>query len=254
MATLPTRLRKEPLVDALFEIRFTTRLPAIANVLPGMIFSKLANESNIPLHVERLPIADLPIQMRNSDPFLRFQPQVRVLFDGFNILIGDFTLNIGCKMPYPGWSEFKPRITSILDLLFNTKLIEKIERYSLKYVDVIDDNDLPDRVRRSTVRLSIADHEISSETFSVRIELPRSDYIHVVQVVSSATATISSGESRTGLLIDVDTIATPNITNVQHVIENIDLLLNNIHEANKAVFFDCISQEALEYLEPIYEQ
>src|SRR5215216_8126973 len=67
---LPTKLRKEPLVDAVFEIRFSASIPA-TSVLPGFFFAKLGTPQ---WKVDRLPVADLPSQIRSADPNLRYQP------------------------------------------------------------------------------------------------------------------------------------------------------------------------------------
>ena len=59
---LPIKLLKEPLIDAVFELRFMSSISA-SNVLPGYLFSKLDGKKTI----ERLPAADFPRPMRDMD-------------------------------------------------------------------------------------------------------------------------------------------------------------------------------------------
>jgi uncharacterized protein (TIGR04255 family) len=104
---LPTKLEKEPLVDAVFEIRFAPRVPA-SSVIPGILFTRPETQ---PQQIERLPAADIPAEFRSREPSLRFQPVMRLHWDdNFLIMVGDTSLGLGCKMPYPGWRNFKPHI------------------------------------------------------------------------------------------------------------------------------------------------
>ena len=64
--SLPTNLKKDPLVDAVFEIRFSSSIPA-SSVVPGILFSKLKGQAQI----ERLPASDIPSQLRMLNPALQ---------------------------------------------------------------------------------------------------------------------------------------------------------------------------------------
>ena len=102
--TLPSKLKKEPIIDALFEMRFTSATSA-SSIVPGVLFSKLSGDKTI----ERLPTEQIPKQLLESEPNLRFAPLVRLHWDNFLISIGDRSLAVACKMPYPGWKTFRHR-------------------------------------------------------------------------------------------------------------------------------------------------
>jgi uncharacterized protein (TIGR04255 family) len=72
----PTKLKNEPLVDAVFEIRFSSTIPA-SSVLPGILFAHIKGHPQI----DRLPVADIPSQLRTVDPNLRFLPLIRLHWD-----------------------------------------------------------------------------------------------------------------------------------------------------------------------------
>ncbi|MDD1616675.1 MAG: hypothetical protein CG439_1815, partial [Methylococcaceae bacterium NSP1-2] len=107
---LPKKLNKEPLLEALFELRFTCDFPA-STILPGLLFSKLDGDKRI----EQLHAAQIPLEIRNSDPNLQFSPVSRLVWENFHINIGDRNISISCQFPnYPGWFKFKEAIEKII--------------------------------------------------------------------------------------------------------------------------------------------
>ena len=129
---LPSKLGKEPLVTVLFEIRFTAKL-ALSNILPGILFSKLGCEN-----IEPTPHAQIPEQIRRADPNLKYLPLVALKWQRYQVLVGDSSVVLSCDIPYLGWTDFRTHILSLINELEQTKLISEVERYSLKYVDVIE--------------------------------------------------------------------------------------------------------------------
>lgn len=61
---LPAKLKKEPLADAIFEIRFTSAIPG-SNIIPGALASRLGTDDP---KFERLPASDIPSRVRDMDP------------------------------------------------------------------------------------------------------------------------------------------------------------------------------------------
>lgn len=70
----PDKLTKEPLIDAVFELRFSSASPA-ANFLPGFLFAKLEPKE---WNIEQLGAAQIPPHIRASDPNLKFQPLQKI--------------------------------------------------------------------------------------------------------------------------------------------------------------------------------
>lgn len=248
MATsLPTKLKKEPLIDAVFEVRFSSKTPASV-ILPGFLFSNLDGDKII----ESLPIAQLPKSVRDADPQLKFVPVTRINWDQFYINIGDFSVSVSCKYPYSGWKSFKPAIHKVVKILAESKIVEEVQRYSMKYVDMIPSSDNQLKVAMINFRVSIADHNLEREPFQLRIEIPRDGLTNSVQVVSSAQAVVN-GTTMEGLVVDVDTIANQGNISMQSLLEGFEDKLEAIHLTNKAMFFDCLTPHAIALLEPVYE-
>jgi uncharacterized protein (TIGR04255 family) len=57
MEKLPAKLNKTPLVDAMFELKFESRIEAVGDLLPGMLYS--AYEGQYP-EIEFLPLSRMP--------------------------------------------------------------------------------------------------------------------------------------------------------------------------------------------------
>jgi len=208
---LPTKLEKEPLVDAVFEIRFNSHVPA-STVIPGILFTRLETH---PQQIERLPVADLPPEFRIREPSLRFQPVMRLHWDeNFLIMIGDTTLGLGCKMPYPGWKNFKPHILTLAGALKDSEIIEQIERYSIKYIGVIEGRNAAEQIGSILLEVKFGDYALKSEPFSLRVEMKRDSLRHIVQLAAPATTSMVDGTKREGLLVDIDSICEHTTTDI----------------------------------------
>ena len=99
---LPSRIEKCPLIDALIEFRFEAAIAKSA--VFGVIYNLIRNDYRG--NVINLPILQIPEQIREVDPNLKFKPLYRIEGDKFIIQIGYDVLSISSKMPYVGWPEF----------------------------------------------------------------------------------------------------------------------------------------------------
>jgi len=248
MQILPKKLNKEPLIDAVFEIRFTSVFPA-GGILPGLLFGKLDGYKTL----EQLPVAQLPQAIRDADQNLHFAPLSRLDWERYYISVGDHSVSISFKPPYPGWGNFKPAITQVMEALKEASFIKSIERYALKYIDLLPATDLREQVDFVNFDVTLAGHKLESEAFQLRLEIPKDGFIHAVQVVSSAEAILQSGESRQGLIVDVDTIAIQKSISFDELLSDFSDKLEAIHQANKKMFFDCLKPKTVAALEPEYE-
>ncbi len=100
---IPIRLDKEPLLEAVWEIRFGTEgdLP-VGEMLPGILYQIL--RGTYPTIV-RLPAADIPRPIAQVDEALRFIPTIRL--EGppgtpFAIQVGDRVVSLNNRRPYSG--------------------------------------------------------------------------------------------------------------------------------------------------------
>lgn len=80
------------------------------------------------------------------EPNLRFAPLSKLEWKQFYINIGDRSVSIGFKHPYPGWNTFRVAIIKVIQSLQSAKFIKSIERYSLKYIDLLPAANLDEQV------------------------------------------------------------------------------------------------------------
>lgn len=246
---LPIKLGKEPLVDAIFEIRFSSDAPA-SEIIPGFLFSRLEGNKTI----ESLPTSQIPKPLREANPNLKFAPITRLNWGNFTINVSNFGVSVGCSYPYPGWKKFKSAIIDVVSSLEAIDIFKSINRYSMKYIDLIPSDDIRHQISLINMDISVADHKIESETFTLRVDIIRDDFINVIQIIPAASAKLLDGTKIEGIIIDVDTIHNIDDLTIQNVInEDFSGRLDIIHKANKTMFFDCLKPETITKLEPVYE-
>jgi uncharacterized protein (TIGR04255 family) len=248
--TLPKKLGKEPLVEALFEMRFKPKAPA-SSILPGLVFTKFSGEKKIE---NLLPLAGLPEQiLANLVPNGRYTPLVRIHWNNFMILSSNQSAGLACKLPYPGWTNgFKPAILKLADLIGDAAIVDVVERFSLKYTNIIPFELGPPR---SVVdfTLKIGPHDAATNLFQIRAELPKDNLISIVQIAAEGFATFPDGSTRRGVGIDIDTISIAKAAPFAEFLSGLSGGLEYAHSEAKAIFFGCLKPEALAKLEPLYD-
>ncbi len=75
MNHIPKRLRKEPLIEAIWQVQFDS--PGAGEALPGLLYATLLKD-HPNLQLIRLPIADIPASVAQMDPNLRLAAKIRL--------------------------------------------------------------------------------------------------------------------------------------------------------------------------------
>ena len=187
---LSKKLQDKPLVDAVFEIRFQESGPT-ADVLSGSLYKELGGTAKL----VRLPIADVPKPIRDVDPKLRYLPVVQLDWEQFGIAIGDRSLNINCKLPYIGWNNFKQGILEIIDIVKEVGVIGLVERYSVKYVNLIQAQKISQQVKKKRITIKIGNDTIIDKNMSIRVEQRENDILHILKVITGAQGNSSGAEA-----------------------------------------------------------
>jgi uncharacterized protein (TIGR04255 family) len=247
--TLPKKLGKDLLIDAVFDMRFKAKVPA-SNILPGLVFTKFPGDKTL----ERLPTAELPeLMLKSVDPNLRYAPLIRIHWDNFYVLSGNQSAGLSCKLPYPGWTTtFKPAILKLAHLLGEAPIVDMVERFSLKYTNMIpsEHGNAPTTVEFA---LKVGSHDAAGTLFQIRTELRKGNLVSVVQIAAEGQATLADGTSRKGVVIDIDTIALNINKPFDAFFAELPDELEVAHSEAKAIFFDCLKPDVLAKLEPVYD-
>lgn len=245
---LPKRLLKEPLLDAIFELRFNAPFP-VSNILPGIFFSAIQGEKKL----DRLPNSEIPEVLRDGDPNLHYIPLVRIRLQDYTIMVGDRSVTVACNLPYKGWSDFKSTIVFLVGVIRQSGLIDSVLRYSTRYVDLIQSNGPAEQAALANLSLKIGSHELTQESYHVRMDVPVDGFVNVIQIMSGAKVVMPDKTERAGVVIDIDTIKETGGVSVDQFEKNLDHELDRIHCVSKMAFFDCLTEKTLADLGPEYE-
>lgn len=245
---LPTKLGKEPLVEAIFEIRFEEPSSG-SEILPGFLYSRLEGEKEI----QRLPPAELPKPIRDTSPELRYSPIVRIERDKYIITLGDRVLTLSCKLPYVGWKDgFRQEISATLRLISELNLIKTVERYSIKYVNIIPAETVQEQLSKLNITIEIGNGQVSPSSLVLKMESVRDSVIYLLSFVAGATAQLSDGRTLTGMVIDIDSIINVDREDFHTWLRNAESAIDTLRIKNKEVFFSLLTTEALTEMEPDY--
>ncbi len=245
---IPVKLKKEPLLEAVWEIRFASTKRSVSDLLPGLIYNALSDKYP---NIVRLPAADIPAPITEQDPNLRYVPKIRLEGDNRSVQIGEHVLSLSNRRPYLGWKLFSADIRKLISVVRETTLIDKLERFSMKYIDIIELNYPPD-LSCLNIELKLGGHEINTRPVQLRTEIKDDNLVHIVQIVSPAEAVLPKNSRKfTGVLLDIDTIIPIQDNKSWDEIEN---SLDMVHSASKRMFFGLLTPETIEKLEPAYEE
>lgn len=242
---IPTRLGKEPLIEAIWEMRFSSKVGNVAQLLPGLIYQKFGNDYP---NTQRLPIADLPPQLLNTDENFKYAPLIRMEGSPFIVQIGERVVTLSCIAPYVGWTNFKERILALIEMLKNSGLISDPERFSLKYTDIIAVDD-PVSLSALEIELKFQTSLIESGPFQCRFEMNENGFINIIQVASPVETINTISPRKEGIMCAVDTIRMHLDGDFWEAIGN---QLQQCKDINTRLFFDLLTEETIAKLEPEY--
>lgn len=244
---IPSKLNKDPIIEALFEIRFQSTVKAVSNLLPAFLYTELKKDFEAP---ERLPIADFPEELIALDPNLKYQPRLRMRGSKFSMLIGDSSIVLSCPRPYVGWKEYKKMLTSLLLIIKNTNLVSGVERFSFKYVNVLEADKVDEQFSLVKFVSKIGPYDLTKHLTSTKSEIREGGLINIIEMQSNAVVTLpNSKDTIKGLLLNVDTI---NDTPGKFWDES-DQLIENAHSMEKKMFFCFLPDEVIKKFGAVYD-
>lgn len=248
MNTIPLRLKREPLLEAVWEIRFSGAKPSVTDLMPGMLFKALPGKYAT---IVRLPVADIPAPIVQQDPNLQYLPTIRLEHGNQAVQIGGRVVSLSYRRPYPGWAEFSASIRELAAAIRDTGLVERLERFSLRYIDLFE-MDHPVGLTWLNLELKLGEHEITAKPVQLRTELQEGDLTHVIQIASPAEVTLPGNAKRLkGVVLDIDSSV---VFGDSGSWEELDRRLDGVHSACKKVFFSLLKAETVASMEPEYER
>jgi uncharacterized protein (TIGR04255 family) len=239
---LPVRLGNCPIIDAVVEIRFTSKL--FPEAVFGVAYQSIKEQYP---KVERLPILDFPKEIVEKDPILKTKPQFKMVSGGFILQIGPQTISLGLVMPYPGWAKFFPEVKKLFSEMHDAGVIDSIYRLGIRYSNYFGGTDL-----FSKVNLEIQYNKVAipySKTF-LRTELDQDGFSNTLQVSNSHLKEIShSRKTEIGSIIDIDTYREyENKPTLDQVLKDIEAG----HDVEKKIFWNLLGKDLKNTLKPTF--
>jgi len=249
MTNLPTALEHEPLVDAVFEVRVGGGHRYLADLLPGLLFGLLDPKPAI----ARLPAAEIPRPIRESDPNLAFAPITRLDWRHVTISFGSRNVVVGCKMPYPKWPSFKEAILDIVDKIARANIVAPIDRYSIKYVNVIRATTQAEQISKINLSVRVGDVEAKDDHLSVQVHRKEGDILHILSVITGAQGQMPDGKKIVGAVVDIDSIRSIQFPDFATFSAQLAPAVESLRQANKVKFFSCLTQSTIDEMGPKYD-
>ncbi len=238
MLKLPRKISPCPIAEAVVEIRFdsATEADAIFGILYQQVKDKYPNP------VEKLPILQLPEEFRSQDANLKRQPYYKLSRDNLSLSIGPKVFSISCYKDYIGWEEFSKVIEETFGIIDTLNIVTQVERFGLRYVNFFEEMDIFDNI---VVQITKNDQPMDCDGKYIRVKNRVDQITSTIQIANKAKL---RDRSDIGSIIDIDVSVKEPVT----FFENRTQLIENCHELEKKSFFELLTKNFLETLNPEY--
>lgn len=239
--SLPARIARCPIVEAIFEARFVSPQPW--TTMPGLLFAQIREKYP---EQKDLPLTQLPEEVRRQDPAFMILPLIQFLGEKFLVQLGPRVVSLVTKPnAYPGWNAIEQELTWLVGRLKDAGFVGETERVGARYIDFFGEDVF------SCLRLGLqinAKPLVGTQT-DITTFLRRDALSIRLHVTNGAIVATKEGP-KPGSVLDVDAWFNPM---------DVDLFGNGLqrfaeaHHAIKGLFFGLITPEFLSKLDPTYE-
>lgn len=238
---VPKNISVCPIIDCVVELRFESSIHP--NAVFGLLFNALKEEFP---DVEKLPILQLPEQLRDIDPNFKHKAHYKLISeDGFTIQIGPDVIVFGSPIPYQGWEFFSNKLSLALNQVFETKIFKTISRLGLRYINFFE-TDIFENINLS---IDINKSQHTPINTQLKTEIIQDKFSNTLNIANNAQQFIDPSNVISGSIIDIDTFKMyDNLSNYQDIFSEIE----KAHHIEKSIFFTLLKSEFLETLQPEY--
>jgi len=244
MSTLPKKLKVDAIVESVLEIRFE------GSIAPELVMARLIdNGSWANFKDNRLPISEIPEQIRVNDAGLKFQPHFILENEqGPEVVkIGPNMISCSYINKYRGWENFSVLISEMLHVLFKHVKGVKIKRLGLRYVNALS-SEKHNVKSIDELKYSIMLQEKDIARFSsltYKLELSE-DHIVLTKIVSPEFI-ISREHNNAIAFVDID-VSTKDVRVEIGSTEDAMSWIEQAHDFEKEVFFGLLPEEIIKDL------
>ena len=192
---LPSKIEPCPIVEAIFEVRFTTGEPW--RTLPGLLHEKIRERYR---EQRDLPLAQIPEEIRRQEPTLAHLPLMQFLSADFLVQLGPGVLNLVTKPnAYPGWAAIEQELRWLLEKVQQAAFIQEGGRLGVRYIDFFDE----DVFGNLSLGVTIGDQVLRGSELRVVTALRRPPFTARLLVTNGAILGTGS-EAKRGSVLDID--------------------------------------------------
>ena len=236
------RISPCPIIEATIQINCTFAVNQ--DIVVGLIYSLLSKDEGNILNIERLPILNLPEDIRRADPNLKDKPWYKINCGQFFICIGLYGVSLGVNPPYESWKSFKDFASKIF-LELKGAVIKGISSINLKYLNFFVDINIFEKINCQFI---LKGERITAVPSIFRTELQEDKFVKILQIANGAHLVNKA------LKIDADgSILEINLFSNRVSIDNFNQIIDEAHKQEKITFFDLLSKEYLDTFDRTYE-
>jgi uncharacterized protein (TIGR04255 family) len=245
MSNLPVELAKDTIVECVFEARFGPGAPSAAELLPGVIFGRLRKFFKSHLS---LPLGQIPAEIRLQSAF-NYVPTHAIEGPNIRMLFGPQVAAVSFPKPYSGWDKVRPKIVECMNAIFDSELMGRPERFSVKYVNLLQEGIDEFDIEQTNLKFSLGRLRIRRPGLAVKAEMELNGCDVIVEIATGANIVLPGFPQQSGVLMAVDAIKQCNNVDCK---ASLPETLEALHNTEKEVFFDLLTPQTLEKLRPRY--
>ena len=240
---IPIKITPCPIIEAIVEIRFDSKLPHDA--IFGIIYQ--AFKKDYPKY-EKFPILQLPEAIRSQDKNLIYKPYYKIFNDILTFNIGPKVISLSVvsddSREYIGWKNFSLKLQEWLQKMRYLEIIEYITRLGIRYINYFD----LDVYSKINLSILLKEQPLNSKELLIKTLLQTGDFLSTLQIANNAKVQVG-GKFKNGSVIDVDTFL--NLEK-QELSDDFFDLIESGHMEEKKLFFSLLNTVFLEQLNPKY--
>lgn len=232
---LPIKIDPCPIVESLIEIRF------LPNTHPNAVFGLIykAVQEDFP-KVENLDITQIPEPIRNENPGLRFKPHYKLSNEKFIFQVGPDVISLASFPNYWGWTRFSQEFLALTKNLKEIGIIKSVSRLGIRYINFFN-NDIFENIK---LKISLENKNMAKPNTGIRTIIDQGSFSSLLQIANNVKV-----GGKEGSVIDIDTYRTEGL---DVFFEDTESIIQSGHEKEKELFFQLLTDDFLNTLNPEY--
>jgi len=237
--SLPKELSPDPLVISAVEIRFISDLND-ENLL-STFFPILATD------LPQLATSKIPQGIRKIDAQFKYSPDYSMSNGTYMISFSNKVLLVENIGKYTLWPNYFGFIKTQLSKIFLLNSIKSIERIGVRYASMLNQEENLNYVIKHNPVFSIQGFD--EEILQIRTNFKKNNNNLHLQIAQNAKSE-RQNQVKIGLLLDID--ASRSEPHIEVIPEQIFTIIDELHTAEKTLFFELLNPTYLNKLNPKY--